>query len=72
MPPSPSRTVGAFVRGFKGYVTSRVNALRGNSKGVVWQRNYHERIIRTEVALKKITSYIENNVEIHVRRANKR
>jgi len=58
---SPSHTVGAIVRGFKGAATKRINIHR-NTPGVpVWQRNYHVRIIRTRRALRRIRRYIERN-----------
>ncbi len=51
---SPSQTIGAIVRGFKGAVTRQL----GYS---VWQRNYYEHIIRTDASYKNISDYIENN-----------
>lgn len=51
---SPSKTVGAIVRGFKGAVSRQL----GYS---VWQRNYYEHIIRTDASYKNISDYIENN-----------
>ncbi len=39
---SPSGTIGAIIRGFKGAVTTRINTNR-DLKGVpVWQRNYYD------------------------------
>jgi len=58
---SPSNTVGAIVRGFKGSVTTRINIQR-HAQGVpVWQRNYYERIIRDEQDYEAIANYIYNN-----------
>ena len=51
---SPSQTVGAIVRGFKSSVTKHI----GFS---VWQRNYHEHIIRNENSLQTISEYIINS-----------
>ena len=51
---SPSQTLGAIIRGYK----STVSKIIGFS---VWQRNYHEHIIRNEEAYFKIHEYIENN-----------
>ena len=51
---SPSKTVGAIVRGFKGAVSRQL----GYS---IWQRNYYEHIIRTDASYKNISDYIENN-----------
>jgi putative transposase len=51
---SPERTIGAIVRGFKGAVVRRGGM-------PVWQRNYHEHIIRSEAALDRIRRYIVAN-----------
>jgi len=51
---SPSKTVGALVRGFKSSVTKQM----GFSP---WQRNYHEHIIRNETSYQHIADYIVNN-----------
>ncbi len=53
---SPSKTVGALVRGFKSSVTKRL----GFSP---WQRNYYEHIIRDEKSYQIISEYIQNNPE---------
>ena len=51
---SPSKTLGAIVRGFKSTVSKQIGF-------PVWQRNYHERIIRNTNAFTKISNYIRNN-----------
>ena len=51
---SPSKTLGAIVRGFKSAVSKKI----GFS---VWQRNYHEHIIRDFRGFEKISKYIRNN-----------
>ena len=51
---SPSKTVGAIVRGFKGAISRQL----GYS---IWQRNYYEHIIRTAASYRHISNYIENN-----------
>ena len=58
---SPSQTVGAIVRGFKGAVTKRINHHRGTPGVPVWQRGYYEHIIRNERALNRIRRYIIEN-----------
>lgn len=91
---SPSQTIGAIIRGFKGTTTKRINSLiRDNNDnpsptgklqlapdsdkktseenplpniylsgtGSIWQRNYHDIIIRDEKAYNNITNYIINN-----------
>jgi len=56
---SPSNNVGAIVRGYKSAVTKQIN-LSGDV-GTVWQRNYHEHIIRDEKSYMKISNYIISN-----------
>ncbi len=58
---SPSRTVGALIRGFKGAVTAEINMLRDTPGTPVWQRNYHDHVIRNDFALERIREYIRNN-----------
>ena len=58
--PKP-KSLGAIIAGFKSSVTKRINTLH-NSPGVpVWQRNYHDRIIRNEREMSRIWDYIESN-----------
>jgi len=58
---SPSKTVGAIVRGYKSAVTKQINILRNCPKCPVWQRNYYEHIIRDEMSFLRISDYIRNN-----------
>ena len=51
---SPSKTLGAIVRGFKSAVTKQIGF-------PIWQRNYHEHIIRNTNEFTKISNYIRNN-----------
>ena len=51
---SPSKTVGAIVRGFKSAVSKKI----GFS---AWQRNYYEHIIRDARGFEKISKYIRDN-----------
>jgi putative transposase len=55
------KSLGAFVAGFKSAVTKRINKIRDNSGCPVWQRNYFERVIRSERELSAIREYIVNN-----------
>jgi REP element-mobilizing transposase RayT len=59
---SPSNTVGAIVRGFKSATTKRINEKRGASGIPFWQRNYYDRVIRSDNELNNIRDYIRNNV----------
>jgi putative transposase len=45
---SPSKTMGAMVRGFKSCATIKNNQTRNTPRVPVWQRNYYEHIIRDE------------------------
>ncbi|MEO0107902.1 MAG: transposase [candidate division WOR-3 bacterium] len=58
---SPSRTIGSFVRGFKSATTKRINEFRRTPGMPVWQRNYHEHIIRNDDELDRIRRYIAGN-----------
>ena len=68
--PAPG-SLGAMVAGFKAAVTARVNAMRGTAGRPVWQRNYHERVTRTDTSLARIRSYIMDNPKLwHLDREN--
>ena len=58
-PRGPSNNIGAIVRGYKSSVTKQFNLL--NIGCTVWQRNYHEHIIRNEKSYQTIAEYIVNN-----------
>ena len=58
--PDP-KSLGAFVAGFKSAATTRINAHRGTAGAPVWQRNYHDRIIRTERHWRAARRYIRRN-----------
>jgi putative transposase len=61
-PPGPrKRSVGSFVAGFKSAATKRINESRATPGIPVWQRNYHERIIRSDRELEDTRRYITNN-----------
>ena len=59
-PPLP-RSLPIMIAQFKATMTRRINALRGTPAEKVWQRGYHDRIIRNEVKLDKVRRYIHNN-----------
>ncbi len=56
-----SPTVGDVVRGYKSAVTKRINELRDVCGTPIWQRNYHEHVIRNETAYLKISEYVQTN-----------
>jgi REP element-mobilizing transposase RayT len=55
------RSLGAVVRSLKSAVTKAINQERGISCGLVWQRNYHEHVIRSEKSLNMLREYIQFN-----------
>jgi putative transposase len=74
-PKSPSHTIGAIIRGFKGASTKKINLFL-NSRGEllfaptnssefykykIFQRNYYEHIIRNENDYNRIERYIIDN-----------
>ncbi len=58
---SPSKNIGAIVRGYKASVTKQINILRNQPGVPVWQRNYYEHIIRDEESYSRISEYIKYN-----------
>ena len=54
-------SLGAIVGGYKSVVARRINDLRGMAGAPVWQRNYYERIVRSERELAAIRRYIRQN-----------
>jgi len=58
---SPSRNLGAMVRGFKSAVTNRCNEIRHTVGISVWQRNYYEHVIRDDADYNRIVEYILEN-----------
>lgn len=57
--PGTSHTLGSVIRGFKIGVTKWMRA--NTDVHDVWQRNYHEHIIRDEASLNRIREYMANN-----------
>jgi REP element-mobilizing transposase RayT len=66
-PPAPrprgpqSGSLGAIIGSYKSASTARINQIRGTPGGRVWQRNYYERIVRNDAALRRIRRYIQTN-----------
>ncbi len=54
-------SLGAIVRAFKSTSTKRINRLRETPGARVWQRGYHDRIIRDEAELARVRQYIREN-----------
>lgn len=58
---SPSKNVGAMVRGFKAVVTTEINRLRNTPRQPVWQPGYYDHIIRNYDEYLRCAKYIETN-----------
>lgn len=54
-------SLGALVAGYKASCTSEVRRVLGKPQLRLWQRNYHERVIRNARALNNIRRYIAAN-----------
>lgn len=60
--PAPtSANLPEIIRQFKTFSAKRINQYRENIGCPVWQRNYHEHIIRDETAYLQIAEYIQTN-----------
>lgn len=58
--PSPG-SIGAIVGNYKSVSTRQINRLCRPSGNPIWQRNYHDRIIRTPTELDNVRAYIQSN-----------
>jgi len=58
---SPSKNLGAMVRGFKSAVTQQINHHLNTPGQPFWQRNYHEHVIRNDADLNRIREYVTDN-----------
>ncbi len=56
-------TISSFVAGFKSAATKRINEYRNTPKTPVWQKLFHDRIIRDANEYDRIFNYIKNNIE---------
>lgn len=55
------KSLGAVVRAYKSAVTRRINRMRSAPGAAVWQRNYHDRVIRNGTEWRRIRRYIHQN-----------
>lgn len=61
-PGGPSaKSLGAIVGGFKSAVTREINRVRSTPGADVWQRSFHDVIIRNEKMLNTFRQYIDSN-----------
>jgi REP element-mobilizing transposase RayT len=56
-----SRSLGAFINGYKAAVTRTIRSIHGTDAASVWQRNYYEHVIRNDEDLDRIRHYIRDN-----------
>jgi putative transposase len=56
-----ARSLGTLIGGFKSAVTIRINRIRRTPGAKLWQRNYHDHIIRNSGELSRIRKYIRDN-----------
>jgi REP element-mobilizing transposase RayT len=54
-------SLGMIIGSFKAAVSRKINALHTSESTFLWQRNYHDEIIRNEKMLNAIRIYIDNN-----------
>jgi REP element-mobilizing transposase RayT len=54
-------SLSAIVQNYKSVTARKINRLRGLAGRTVWQRNYHEHIIRNQRELEAKRDYIANN-----------
>jgi len=55
------RSISSFVAGLKSAITTQINQYRQTPGQPLWQRNYHDRIIRSESELYRVKQYIIDN-----------
>jgi REP element-mobilizing transposase RayT len=59
--PSGRQSLTRIVNGFKAAVTRRISALIGLQGTSVWQRSFHDHVIRDERSLERIREYVAGN-----------
>jgi len=58
--PSPG-SISTIIRSYKAAVTAQINIYRATPNSPVWQRGFHEHIVRDEDSLNRIREYIARN-----------
>lgn len=62
--PAPTKKIHGLpelIRAFKTFSAREINQIRGNPGFPVWQRGYHDRIIRNNKELDRVREYIRTN-----------
>jgi REP element-mobilizing transposase RayT len=57
----PPSSIGAIIGQFKSAVTRRSAPSHAAHDYTIWQRNYHEHIVRSDKALQHLREYVANN-----------
>jgi REP-associated tyrosine transposase len=57
----PRKPLGRLIGAFKTVSTKHINQLRRTPGAIVWQRNFWERVVRDDVEMDRIRSYVRNN-----------
>ncbi|MDO8614266.1 MAG: transposase [Dehalococcoidia bacterium] len=55
------RSLASFAGGLKAATTTRINRARGTPGAPVWQRNFFERVLRSECELERARQYVLDN-----------
>jgi hypothetical protein len=55
------RSLSSFVGGFKAATTKEYRAMVGIADGSLWQRGFHEHVVRDERDFARIGDYMANN-----------
>jgi len=63
-------SLGAIIRAFKSATTKRINERQGTPGEKVWQRNYYDRVIRSDGELYRARRYIMTNPDRWSKTAN--
>ncbi len=58
-----SHSLATIIQNFKSVSTRRINKITQNSGVSIWQRNYHERIVRSDQELDRLRQYMLTNPE---------
>ncbi len=56
------KSISSFVAGFKSVSTKRINEIRNTPRQAVWQKLFHDHIIRNDDTLLRIRKYINRNL----------
>jgi len=59
--PVPTESLGTIIGAYKSAVTRTINEVMGLTAPIVWQKRYHDHIIRNEQDLNRIRAYIADN-----------